>query len=403
MKSADKRKSIFIVDKAREAHRLSEELNARSYSVQLYEQTSPAFQACRKHQPLLVILEIHSPIQDGYRFFRQLKTNYFTKDISVFVTTHEPDINDRINAIQMGIDDYIPKPYIPEEVVVRVDNFVQDLNQMNYIEDENSNDFSGNLSEMSLLDILKTLELGEKSALIHLSRGVKEGCVYIKNGELSSVELQDESNLERALFHMLSWKEGHFRVDLCKAESIIEASHDYGFLHQSLKLIEKWQSLKGDIPSLDATFVATNENANESLSWREHQLLHYFSTPRSVYQAINSSEIDDFDILVSIQSLLRKKVLAPFSPQTANLTDQQRLLRYYMKRKSLNSNTFSRYASTFRTMKNSSMSRERFTDPSSLYSSQNRMNESTHHVSLSRAELLLIHQKLNHGGTFNSN
>ncbi|MEW6622835.1 MAG: response regulator transcription factor [Bacillota bacterium] len=67
--------------------------------------------------PHLWIIDIMLPDIDGYQLIREIKTQ--TPDVPViFISARDADI-DRVIGLELGSDDYLPKPFLPRELVIR--------------------------------------------------------------------------------------------------------------------------------------------------------------------------------------------------------------------------------------------------------------------------------------------
>jgi DNA-binding NtrC family response regulator len=74
-----------------------------------------------EHKPDLVLLDIKLPGISGHEACRQLKRGPATQYIPViFVTATFEDVSDRVMSIELGADDYLTKPFITDELIVRV-------------------------------------------------------------------------------------------------------------------------------------------------------------------------------------------------------------------------------------------------------------------------------------------
>jgi len=79
-----------------------------------------ALRAAREERPDLVVLDLMLPGVSGYDVLVELRRRDETKDIGVVVLTARKDEPDRIKGLSLGADDYLPKPFSPEELVLRV-------------------------------------------------------------------------------------------------------------------------------------------------------------------------------------------------------------------------------------------------------------------------------------------
>lgn len=76
--------------------------------------------------PDLWILDIMLPDIDGYQLIREIKSK--TPNIPViFISARDADI-DRVVGLELGSDDYLAKPFLPRELVIRVKNLLERLN-----------------------------------------------------------------------------------------------------------------------------------------------------------------------------------------------------------------------------------------------------------------------------------
>jgi len=73
--------------------------------------------AVERHKPDLVVLDIGLPDVDGYAVCRQLRTTF---DTSIIMLTARGESRDRIAGLEGGADDYLVKPFQPDELVARV-------------------------------------------------------------------------------------------------------------------------------------------------------------------------------------------------------------------------------------------------------------------------------------------
>jgi two-component system catabolic regulation response regulator CreB len=67
--------------------------------------------------PALVILDVGLPDGSGFDVFRRLRA---TRDVPVIFLTARSDEIDRVVGLELGADDYVPKPFSPRELVARV-------------------------------------------------------------------------------------------------------------------------------------------------------------------------------------------------------------------------------------------------------------------------------------------
>src|SRR5689334_16985351 len=79
-----------------------------------------ALRAAREERPDLVVLDLMLPGISGYDVLAELRRREETRDVGVIVLTARKDEPDRIKGLSLGADDYLPKPFSPQELVLRV-------------------------------------------------------------------------------------------------------------------------------------------------------------------------------------------------------------------------------------------------------------------------------------------
>jgi DNA-binding response OmpR family regulator len=70
--------------------------------------------------PALVILDLMMPVKDGYSTLRALRTDTRTAAVPVLVLSGRSDDVDIVRCLEAGANDYMVKPFSPEELVARV-------------------------------------------------------------------------------------------------------------------------------------------------------------------------------------------------------------------------------------------------------------------------------------------
>jgi len=73
--------------------------------------------AAKKYQPHLVLLDITMPGIDGFEVCRRLR---LLDDMAIIMLTARDDVADKVNALGLGADDYVPKPFSFDELVARM-------------------------------------------------------------------------------------------------------------------------------------------------------------------------------------------------------------------------------------------------------------------------------------------
>lgn len=115
---------ILVVDDNRELRNLiKEELTGAGYrAVRMADSVAAARQAISGELPELVILDINLPDGDGFSLFRALRAK---ADVpALFLSARDADA-DRLFGLGLGADDYLTKPFLMQELLLRVQHILQ--------------------------------------------------------------------------------------------------------------------------------------------------------------------------------------------------------------------------------------------------------------------------------------
>jgi two-component system phosphate regulon response regulator PhoB len=90
------------------------------YRVSTASTGPDSLSAARQERPALIVLDLMLPGASGYDVLEQLRNAAATRDIAVLMLTARREEPDRIRGLALGADDYLTKPFSPQELVLRV-------------------------------------------------------------------------------------------------------------------------------------------------------------------------------------------------------------------------------------------------------------------------------------------
>ena len=113
------RKLLLIDDDEKLAEPLREYFDR--FEMSLESETHPlrGIELVRNHQYDLVVLDVMLPEIDGFETCRRIRQ---FSDIPIVMLTARGEVMDRVVGLELGADDYLPKPFEPRELVARIQN-----------------------------------------------------------------------------------------------------------------------------------------------------------------------------------------------------------------------------------------------------------------------------------------
>lgn len=120
-------KLLLIDDDAQLAVLLSEYFKRFDLSLHSAIRPSEGLAKLAKDSYDLVILDIMLPEMDGFELCKTIRK---TNDIPIIMLTARGEVMDRIVGIELGADDYLPKPFEPRELVVRIQSVLKRSRQV---------------------------------------------------------------------------------------------------------------------------------------------------------------------------------------------------------------------------------------------------------------------------------
>ena len=97
-------------------------LKARGFEVRCAKDGESALEMANEHRPDLIVLDGMMPGLDGTEVLRRLHAMPATSKVPVIMLTARKQEQDIVSALSLGARDYLVKPFMPEELVMRIRN-----------------------------------------------------------------------------------------------------------------------------------------------------------------------------------------------------------------------------------------------------------------------------------------
>lgn len=150
----------------------------------------------------LLILDLSLPGMDGLEICKEVRAK---SDIPIIISSARSDLEDKIVGLELGADDYLPKPYEPKELYARIISVLRRYKKSNSVSEEASTS-TLILKEESHTIFFQgtplTLTPAEYDVLTHLIK--KNNCVVSRTELLNSALSLNEENESRSLDVLIS-------------------------------------------------------------------------------------------------------------------------------------------------------------------------------------------------------
>lgn len=111
---------LVVDDDTKTADMLRRTLIYEGYRVVKASNGVEALSQTRDHRPDLIVLDWSMPTMDGLAVIDRLRKSDHTTQTPVLMLTGRAGLEDKVKALQQGADDYLVKPFAPEELLARV-------------------------------------------------------------------------------------------------------------------------------------------------------------------------------------------------------------------------------------------------------------------------------------------
>ncbi len=116
----EKKQVLVVDDEPHIVHLVSLSLNKDKYEVIPAYSAREALHLIEEKAPDIVVLDLMMPGMNGYEFCNAVKQNPKTKDTPVLILSAKSQMHDKLEAIDVGADDYMTKPFDPMELIRRI-------------------------------------------------------------------------------------------------------------------------------------------------------------------------------------------------------------------------------------------------------------------------------------------
>ena len=117
--------TILLVEDNNDLRYFIESILSTEYHIITAENGQVALEKLPNINCQLIISDVMMPIMDGYELLKKVKSDERFNHIPVIMLTARSAFDDKMKALRIGVDDYLTKPFVEEELFIRIDNLLK--------------------------------------------------------------------------------------------------------------------------------------------------------------------------------------------------------------------------------------------------------------------------------------
>jgi CheY-like chemotaxis protein len=221
--------------------------------------------------PDLVVCDYRMPGMDGRQLVEKLKSRPGTANFSAVLMASRSDIDERLSPQDVA-DDYLAKPFFLKEATRRIKRTVDRIALEKMAKTAPSDGVvRGNLSQMNVIDLMQSLEMGRKSCQLKLNYQGDKCEVFFAEGQVKhATYLSPSGELvgDPAVFRVLRWTGGNFELNFeGTTDKETTQLNTQGLLMEGLRLLDEAQrdgaaEVQEEGASSDAEVTAASAGAS---------------------------------------------------------------------------------------------------------------------------------------------
>ncbi len=192
--------------------------------------------------PDVILCDYKMPGLDGRQLFEKLRGREATRHIPFLFMASRTDIEEKLRPLVDGVEDFIAKPFLAKDLV-RLAKKIVDRLHLEKLQKHASRPgvIQGRLEEMSMIDLMQSLEMGQKSCRLLVKKAGEKGELYFAGGQCRDAKI---ANLvgDDAVYKVLLWTEGEFEIDFNAASASSNTTttrSTTGLLMEAMRLMDE--------------------------------------------------------------------------------------------------------------------------------------------------------------------
>jgi CheY-like chemotaxis protein len=199
------------------------------------------------HPPDLIVSDYRMAGLDGRQLYEKLRGREATRNVPFIFVASRADIEEKLRPAVAGGEDFVTKPFFLAELERAAKRFVDRLH-LERLQKSAARPgvIQGRLEEMSVTELMQSLEMGQKSCRLTLRRGEETAELYFDAGQCKHAKLGDIEGDEVAN-QVVQWTDGEFEIDFnATTDRVTTTRSTTGQLMEAMRLMDEATSKAGE-------------------------------------------------------------------------------------------------------------------------------------------------------------
>jgi CheY-like chemotaxis protein len=191
--------------------------------------------------PDLIISDFRMPGLDGRQLFEKLRGRENTRNIPFIFVASRGDIEEKLRpSVGGGVEEFIPKPFFIADLVRQTKKIVDRLHLEKLAKyASRPGVIQGRLEEMSVTELMQSLEMGQKSCKLTLRHNGESAELYFIAGQCKHAQLGAAEG-DGVVYQTVNWSGGEFEIEFGARSDRETTTHSTtGLLMEAMRIMDE--------------------------------------------------------------------------------------------------------------------------------------------------------------------
>ncbi|MBN2382816.1 response regulator [bacterium] len=302
-------KILVVEDDAPVLDLLVSILESEGFQVVSARNGQDALTLLHSFNPDVILSDIMMPVMNGLEFLKHVQSDEKTRNIPFLFLSAKKDVQDKVEGLSIGADDYICKPFVLEELLARIRTRLKKKEELLARSSLTRGAMVGDLTVFPIIDLVQILRLEKKTGEMTLSFQNTEAYLRLNQGEVVDVEFGQLSGVQ-AFLSILEHEQGWFSFSLADGPFPTKLElNTQELLVESTRQLDEYKNLLAKLPPLELVYRISERKSSTVLSVKEMKILYLFDGEHNLGEVFQNSPFEQSKTVEIMQDLIHNGFL----------------------------------------------------------------------------------------------